>query len=105
MIVLRDVDLVPQHEFQIGGNFTNYRRVFPAPGGRCGPRFGFIFVHARKSHADNAPSTFGVTYEVFDYASVYPLYRRQKRPLIGIRNHLIVEENAVAQIARLFLKR
>src|SRR6266581_2731658 len=47
----------------------------------------------------------GISHEVFNCSSRRSLHRRQKRPLIFVGNHLIIQENAVTQVSWLLLER
>ncbi len=100
--VLGDVDLVAENEFQglrqsptIGGALRLARR-------RRGPRLAFVLVRARAiARRRSAAAPVGLADERARPATRLSLRDvGQKRPLVGMRLELVVEEDAVAALAR-----
>jgi hypothetical protein len=98
-----DIDLVPENHLQ---------RVRQAGDGRLSsltrgwgrPRLVRIFISGRKPHAHDLPAPLSIAHDRFDSRTADRAYCRQERPLIGIRNEPVIDEDAVAVLARLLLQ-
>ena len=103
--VLGDVDLIAENQFQRLRQFADDRRLLAVPRRRRRPRLLFFVVLWRQTHAEDATAAFGVLDDPFDLRSADPAHAREKRPLVGPRDEVVIEEDAVALLARSLLQR
>src|SRR5262249_29462545 len=73
--VLRDVDLVPDHELQDFWHLSGNRGFFSATRGRLRPRFRIVFLHLWQAYTDDTSSPFGIPHELLNRGSDHPLHR------------------------------
>lgn len=80
------------------------RLLAPARRGQ-GPGLVFPFLLHRQAHAQDSPALLGFADDAFDLCPPYLAHAGEKRPLVGPRHEAVVQEHAVAQLARPFLQR
>ena len=102
---LAEVDLVRQYQFENARQLAKNRWLL-SPTGRWGrPRLGIVVLANWKPNTGHASSTLSVSNNAFDVWTTDLLNGGQERPLVSERFETVVEEHAVAAVARLFLER
>ena len=102
---LGDVDLIAENQFQRLRQFADDRRLLSVPRRRGCPRLVFSVVLWRQTHAEDATASFGLLDDPFDLRSADLAHAREKRPLVGPRDEMVIEEDAVALLAWSLLQR
>src|SRR5207237_1434825 len=102
-IVFGDIDLVPENDLQRGRQPIENRRLLSVTRRRGSPRLFLSFITGGKADADHTSFELCVVHNAFGSVPIDLAYGRQKRPLVWVRNELVVQKHAVTALARLLL--
>src|SRR5208337_2111286 len=94
-VLLNDVDLVAENEFQLLRECSHYRGITAPARWRGRPGRITVLIGRYVAHADNSASCFGVTHQCFHAGAADPLNASEEGPLIGVRHEFVIEKNRV----------
>ena len=104
-LLLGNVDLIAEHQFECLGQRPRDRRFLPPTRGRSSPREIILLFLESQAYADDAPAAFGLTGQGLRLCAHDLPHGGKKRPLVLIWLELLVQENAIARCPGLLLQR